>query len=78
MPGTDRPTEHLSELAWRNTAGNPLAVEESLYHLIDAGQLHQRDGGWQLAAAPALGPPPSMLQLIGNRIERLGSLAASL
>lgn len=76
--GSDRLAAHICELAWRNTAGNPLAVEELLYDLIDAGQLQRRDDGWQLTAVPALAPPPSLLQLIGNRIERLGSLAREL
>lgn len=76
--GSDRPAEHICELAWRHTAGNPLAVEELLYHLIDAGQLRQRDDGWQLTAVPALAPPPSTVQLIGSRLGRMDQLARGL
>jgi DNA-binding CsgD family transcriptional regulator len=73
--GSDRPAEQVSELAWRNTAGNPLAVEELLYHLIDDGQLDQRGEDWQLSTTPAVAPPPSMLQLIGSRLSRMDQLA---
>jgi DNA-binding CsgD family transcriptional regulator len=77
--GINRPAEQVSELAWRNTAGNPLAVEELLYHLIDTGQLHrQHDQDWKLAADPLLAPPPSMLHMIGSRIERMTDLARRL
>jgi DNA-binding CsgD family transcriptional regulator len=76
--GTDRPAVPVTELAWRNTAGNPLAVEELLYHLIDDGQLDQRGVDWQLSPTLAVAPPPSMLQLIGSRLSRMDQLARQL
>jgi len=76
--GSERPAEQVTELAWRNTAGNPLAVEELLYHLISAGQLHQLGADWQLSPVPVVAPPPSMLELIGSRIEGLGSVSRRL
>jgi DNA-binding CsgD family transcriptional regulator len=74
----DRAPAQLTEWAWRHTAGNPLAVEELLYHLIDAGQLRKHGESWQLSANPVPAPPPSMLQLIGRRIEGLGNVSRRL
>ncbi len=75
---TDRPPAQLVELAWRNAAGNPLLVEELLYHLIDSGQLSRQGENWQLSAHPVLAPPPSLLQLVETRMERAAGLARRL
>lgn len=73
--GADQPPAQLTELAWRNTAGNPLAVEELLYHLIEDDQLRQHGEDWQLSATLAVAPPPSMMQLIRSRMDRLDPMA---
>ncbi len=73
LPG-DRPSTQLAELIWRNSGGNPLMVEELLHDLIDTGQLSRQDGNLRLPADPVLAPPPSMLQLIGHRMGRLGEV----
>jgi DNA-binding CsgD family transcriptional regulator/tetratricopeptide (TPR) repeat protein len=76
--GSGQPAEQVSELAWRNTVGNPLAVEEFLYHLIEAGQLLQCGEDWQLSPNPVVAPPRSMLQLVGSRLGRMNQLARQL
>ena len=69
----------LTELAWRNTAGNPLAVEELLYHLIDGGQLGPARCGMAADTRTGAGTAtPSMLQLIGSRIGRMTDSARRL
>jgi DNA-binding CsgD family transcriptional regulator len=73
--GTDRPPPEVTELAWRNSAGNPLVVEELLYEMLDSNQLSLDGSEWRLATNPVLSPPSSMLQLVGTRIDRLGELA---
>jgi DNA-binding CsgD family transcriptional regulator len=73
--GIDQASAQLAELAWRNSAGNPLAVEELLHDLIVGGQLCRYGEKWQLSDDAVLAPPPSMLQLIGSRLNRLGTVA---
>ncbi len=67
----DRPSPQLAELIWRNSGGNPLMVEELLYDLIDKGQLSRQGEDWRVSVDPVLAPPPSMLQLIGLRLNRM-------
>lgn len=70
--------DDLVELAWHHGNGYPLLVEELLYDLIDVGQLRRDGERWSLPAGPALAPPPSMLQLIAARLERLAGLTRQL
>ncbi|HEU5271273.1 MAG TPA: AAA family ATPase, partial [Jatrophihabitans sp.] len=74
----EQPPDDLIELAWQHSAGNPLLVEELLYDLIDVGQLRRDGERWRMEADPMLTPPPSMLQLVAARVERLGSLTRRL
>ncbi|MEO6500790.1 MAG: AAA family ATPase [Jatrophihabitantaceae bacterium] len=77
--GSEQPLDDdLVELAWHHGNGNPLLVEELLYDLIDTGQLHRDGERWSLPSGPALAPPPSMLQLIAARLERLAGLTRQL
>jgi DNA-binding CsgD family transcriptional regulator len=69
--GSDPLSAELLELAWRNSAGNPLVVEELLYDLIDSGQLRRHGADWQLSADPVVAPPRSVMQLIEIRMQRL-------
>ncbi|HEU5271146.1 MAG TPA: AAA family ATPase, partial [Jatrophihabitans sp.] len=69
--GSDRLSAELLDLAWRNSAGNPLVAEELLYDLVASGQLGRHGEGWQLTADPVLTPPRSVLQLIELRMARL-------
>ncbi|HET6208757.1 MAG TPA: AAA family ATPase [Jatrophihabitans sp.] len=73
--GTDRPPREVAELVWRNSAGNPLVIEELLYDMLDSNQLSKDGNEWRLATNPVLSPPSSMLRLVGTRIDRLGELA---
>jgi DNA-binding CsgD family transcriptional regulator len=75
---TEQPPDDLVELAWQHSNGNPLLVEELLYDLIDTGHLRPDGERWLLAAGPVLAPPPSMLQLVAARVERLAGLTRQL
>jgi len=59
----------------RETAGNPFFTGEVLRHLTESGAIVQQDGGrWQLVGDVAeLGLPQSVREVIGQRVERLGS-----
>ena len=59
----------------RETAGNPFFAVELLRHLMESGAIVQEDGGrWHLVGGVAeLGLPQSVREVIGRRVERLGS-----
>jgi class 3 adenylate cyclase len=59
----------------RETAGNPFFAGEVLRHLTESGAIVQRqDGRWGLVGDLAdLGLPQSVREVIGRRVERLGS-----
>jgi class 3 adenylate cyclase/tetratricopeptide (TPR) repeat protein len=59
----------------RETAGNPFFAGEVLRNLRESGAItQQEDGRWQLAGALSeLGLPQSVREVIGRRVERLGS-----
>ena len=59
----------------RETAGNPFFVGEVLRHLTESGAIVQQDGGrWRLVGEVAdLGLPQSVREVVGRRVERLGS-----
>ena len=59
----------------RETAGNPFFAVELLRHLTESGAIVQEDGGrWHLVGEVAeLGLPQSVREVIGRRVERLGS-----
>ncbi|MCW3019156.1 MAG: family transcriptional regulator, partial [Solirubrobacterales bacterium] len=59
----------------RETAGNPFFAVELLRHLTESGAIaQQQDGRWQLVGDLAeLGLPQSVREVIGRRVERLGS-----
>lgn len=59
----------------RETAGNPFFAVELLRHLTESGAIvRQEDGRWRLVGDPAeLGLPQSVREVIGRRVERLGS-----
>jgi class 3 adenylate cyclase len=59
----------------RETAGNPFFTGEVLRHLTESGAIVQEDGGrWRLTGDLAeLGLPQSVREVIGRRVERLGS-----
>jgi class 3 adenylate cyclase len=61
----------------RETAGNPFFAVELLRHLAESGAiLQQDDGRWRLVGDLAdLGLPQSVREVIGRRVERLGSNA---
>jgi len=58
----------------RETAGNPFFAGEVLRHLRESGTIAQEDGRWRLVGDVAdLGLPQSVREVIGRRVERLGS-----
>ncbi len=59
----------------RETAGNPFFAVELLRHLTESGAIVQDDGGrWRLVGeVDDLGLPQSVREVIGRRVERLGS-----
>ena len=59
----------------RETAGNPFFAVELLRHLAESGAIvRQEDGRWRLVGDLAeLGLPQSVREVIGRRVERLGS-----
>jgi class 3 adenylate cyclase/tetratricopeptide (TPR) repeat protein len=66
--------ELATEIA-RETAGNPFFAGELLRHLIESGAIVREEGGrWRLVSEVAdLGLPQSVREVIGRRVERLGS-----
>jgi class 3 adenylate cyclase len=65
----------LAEEITRETTGNPFFAGELLRHLGESGAIVREDGGrWRLVADLAeLGLPQSVREVIGRRVERLGS-----
>jgi class 3 adenylate cyclase/tetratricopeptide (TPR) repeat protein len=59
----------------RETAGNPFFAAELLRHLTESGAIVQGDGGrWRLVGEVSeLGLPQSVREVIGRRVERLGT-----
>jgi tetratricopeptide (TPR) repeat protein len=59
----------------RETAGNPFFAGELLRHLAESGAtVQQDDGSWRLVGSVAdLGLPQSVREVVGRRVERLGS-----
>jgi class 3 adenylate cyclase/tetratricopeptide (TPR) repeat protein len=59
----------------RETAGNPFFAGELLRHLTESGAIMQEDGGrWRLVGEVSnLGLPQSVREVVGRRVERLGS-----
>jgi class 3 adenylate cyclase/tetratricopeptide (TPR) repeat protein len=65
----------LAQEITRETAGNPFFAGELLRHLAESGVTVQEDGGrWQLVGDVAeLGLPQSVREVVGRRVDRLGS-----
>ena len=65
----------LAEEITRETAGNPFFAGELLLHLTESGAIVQSDDGrWRLAGELSeLGLPESVREVIGRRVERLGT-----
>jgi class 3 adenylate cyclase len=65
----------LAQEITRETAGNPFFAGELLRHLAESGAIgRQEDGRWRLVADLAeLGLPQSVREVIGRRVDRLGS-----
>src|SRR5262249_52334180 len=66
--------ELATEIA-RETAGNPFFAGELLRHLTESGAIEQgEDGRWRVVGdLSELGLPRSVREVIGRRVERLGS-----
>ena len=66
--------ELAGEIA-RETAGNPFFAGELLRHLSESGAIErQEDGRWRVVGdLSELGLPRSVREVIGRRVERLGS-----
>jgi tetratricopeptide (TPR) repeat protein len=62
----------VSELAasvHARTEGNPFFVGQVLRHLLESGQVTQRDGQWQLRLSDDL--PEGVREVVGRRLSRL-------
>jgi class 3 adenylate cyclase/tetratricopeptide (TPR) repeat protein len=71
----DEDARALAYAITRETAGNPFFAGELLRHMIESGAIvRQEDGRWRLVGDLAeLGLPQSVREVIGRRVERLGS-----
>ncbi|HEX4466322.1 MAG TPA: AAA family ATPase, partial [Solirubrobacteraceae bacterium] len=71
----DEDSRALAAEITRETAGNPFFAGELLRHLTESGAIaKQEDGRWRLVGGLAeLGLPQSVREVIGRRVERLGS-----
>jgi class 3 adenylate cyclase/tetratricopeptide (TPR) repeat protein len=70
----DRDGQALAEEITRETAGNPFFAAELLRHLTESGAIVEEGGRWRLVGHVAeLGLPQSVYEVIGRRVERLGS-----
>jgi class 3 adenylate cyclase/tetratricopeptide (TPR) repeat protein len=65
----------LAREIMRETAGNPFFAGELLRHLIESGAFMQGNTGrWRLVGdAAGLGLPQSVREVVGRRVDRLGS-----
>jgi DNA-binding SARP family transcriptional activator len=64
----------LVEAVQDETGGNPFFIEEVLRHLLESGALTLDDRGWRLARpVRELGVPESVREVIGRRLDRLGT-----
>jgi class 3 adenylate cyclase len=71
----DEDGHELAREITRETDGNPFFAGELLRHLTESGSIVQQDGGrWQLVGEVGkVGLPQSVREVIGRRVERLGS-----
>jgi class 3 adenylate cyclase/tetratricopeptide (TPR) repeat protein len=71
----DQAGRALAQAITRESAGNPFFAGELLRHLTESGAIAQEDGGrWRLVGDVAdLGLPQSVREVVGRRVERLGS-----
>ncbi len=70
----DEDGHELAREIARDTAGNPFFAGELLRYLMESGAILQEAGRWQLVGDVArLGLPQSVREVIGRRVDRLGS-----
>ena len=71
----DADGRELADEIARETAGNPFFAGELLRHLSESGAIErQEDGRWRVVGELSeLGLPRSVREVIGRRVERLGS-----
>ena len=71
----DADGRELADEIARETAGNPFFAGELLRHLSESGAIErQEDGRWRVVGQLSeLGLPRSVREVIGRRVERLGS-----
>ncbi len=72
--GLDENGRELAGQIAHETSGNPFFIGELLRHLRESGSIVQDDAGrWRVAGElTGVGPPQSVLEVIGRRVERLG------
>lgn len=75
--GVDALAPFVRELHDR-TLGNPFFVEETLKALVSGGQLRQTDGRWSGFGAGIGAVPPTIRDVLGLRLDRLGEDARTL
>lgn len=71
----DQNSRALAAEITRETSGNPFFAGELLRHLTESGAItRQQDGRWHVVGdLSELGLPQSVREVIGRRVERLGS-----
>ncbi len=57
----------------RESEGNPFFIEEMLKSLIESNLLRRTPNGWQVGEISKVDAPPSIREMISNRLNRLDS-----
>jgi DNA-binding CsgD family transcriptional regulator len=65
-------SEPVADRLFADSAGNPLMVEELLHSMVSSGELVNGRDGWHFAGRFRGGVPPTLVQVITQRAERLG------
>jgi len=72
--GLDRPaSEHLVDLLYDRTEGNPFFVEELVGYLVESGALTLEGEVWDIPETISLQMPDSVRVVVEERLERLDS-----
>jgi DNA-binding SARP family transcriptional activator/tetratricopeptide (TPR) repeat protein len=65
----------FSALVHRHTEGNPFFIREVLRALMERGDIHQTNGGWEYRGVEMIEVPESVRSTIAERVSRLSERA---